>query len=82
MHFVKCIGLRKPKRACGSYVLSSLLVDSHRAHQTDAVKARCDQYNILLFLVAGGLTPKANLSDVEYIRSTKAKKIQQRVARA
>jgi len=67
MHLVKCIGLRKPKRACGSYVLSSLLVDSHRAHQTYAVKALCDQYNILLFLVAGGLTPKANLADVESI---------------
>ena len=71
MYLIKCIGTRKPRLPCGKYVLSSLLVDSHNAHKTDAVKALCDEYNILLFLIAGGLTPKANLADVEYIKSTK-----------
>ena len=33
----------------------------------------CDQYNILLFIVDGGLTPKANLADIDYIKKTKAR---------
>ena len=72
MHVIKCIGTRKPRLLSGEYALSSLLVDSHNAHKTDAVKMLCDEYNILLFIVAGGLTPKANLADIEYIKRTKA----------
>ena len=72
MWVVQCIGSRKPRLLSGEYALSSILVDSHNAHKTDAVKMLCDKYNILLFIVAGGLTPKANLADIENIKSTKA----------
>ena len=68
---IKCICTRKPRLANGTYVLSSLLVDSCPSHKTEAVRMMCDQYNILLFIIAGGLTPKANMADVEYIKTTK-----------
>ena len=68
LHLIKCIGTRKPRNVDGSYVLSSLLVDSCPSHKNEAVKMLCDHYNILLFIISGGLTPKANLADVEYIQ--------------
>ena len=71
LHLIKCIGTRKPRNSDGSYVLSSLLVDSCPSHKNEAVRMLCDDYNILLFIIAGRLTPKANLADVEYIKSTK-----------
>ena len=73
MHLITCIGNRKEKLPSGQYVLSSLLVDSHRSHKTDPVKMLCDKYNILWFIVDGGLTPKANLADLDYIKKTKAR---------
>ena len=73
LYLVTCIGNRIPCAPDGSYVLLSLLVDACPSHKNDAVKAMCDKYNILLFIImiAGGLTPKANMADVEYIKSTK-----------
>ena len=35
------------------------------------MKERCGHFNILLFIVDGGLTPKANMADVQYIKTTK-----------
>ena len=61
MWVVQCIGRRKPRLLSGKYMVSSILVDFHNAHKTDAVKMLCDKYNILLFMGAGRLTPKANL---------------------
>ena len=71
MYLIECHGTTKPKNGDGSYVLSSLLIDSHKPHKTDLVKEKCDRYNIRLFIVDGGLTPKANMADVDYIKSTK-----------
>ena len=68
---IQCIGTRKPRLPNVSYDLSSLLVDSCPSHITEAVRMLCDKYNILLFIIAGGLTPKANMADIEYIKSTK-----------
>ena len=71
MWLIECIGHRKEQKSSGEYELSSILVDAHNAHKTDAAKALCDRFNMLLFIVAGGLTPKANLADVYYIKATK-----------
>ena len=51
--------------------MSSLLIDSHKPHKTDLVKEKCERYNIRLFIVDGGLPPKANMADVDYVKSTK-----------
>ena len=73
MHLITCMGNRKGRLPNGEYELSSLLVDSCPSHKNHAVRMLCDQYNILLFIIAGGLTPKANMADVEYIKRTKAR---------
>ena len=71
MWLVECMGQRKERKSSVEYELSSILVDARSAHKTDAVKSLCDRFNILLFIVAGSLTPKANLADLYYIKATK-----------
>ena len=70
-HLVSCIGKRKRLDSSGRYEVSSLLVDSHSAHKTDAVKDMCDQYNIHLHIIDNGLKSRAQMADYLYIREHK-----------